>query len=105
MPGNFFSTPGVNPVAPADVEQFGATAGGPIIKDKLFWFLGYEGLRTTLNNPVAITIPSDVPGAGVNNSMVDTCLALGPAKINPLSAQLAGLNPTTCVVTSIFLYV
>ena len=97
--GNFFSTPGVNPVAPANVEQFGATAGGPIIKDKLFWFLGYEGLRTSLANPVAITIPSDVPGAGVNNSMVDTCLKLGPAKINPLSAQLAGLNPATCVVT------
>jgi len=97
--GNFFSTPGVNPVAPADVEQFGATAGGPIIKDKLFWFLGYEGLRTTLNNPVAITIPSDVPGAGVNTSMVDTCLKLGPTNINPLSAKLAGLNPTTCVVT------
>jgi hypothetical protein len=29
--------------------------------------------------------------------MVDTCLLLGPAKINPLSAQLAGLNPNTCV--------
>jgi hypothetical protein len=99
--GNFFSTPGVNPVAPADVEQFGATAGGRIIKDKLFWFLGYEGLRTTLNNPVAITIPSDVPGAGANNSMVDTCNAIKNAgnTINALSAQLAGLNPATCAVT------
>ncbi len=97
--GNYFSTPGVSPVADATVEQFGATAGGRIIKDKLFWFMGYEGLRTSLINPIQLTIPSDVPGAGVNNSMVDTCLALGPAKINPLSAQLAGLNPTTCVVT------
>ena len=26
-------------------------------------------------------------------------MAVGPTKINPLSAQLAGLNPTTCVVT------
>jgi len=97
--GNFFSTPGTSPVADATVEQFGATAGGRIIKDKLFWFLGYEGLRTSLVNPIQLTIPSDVPGAGVGQSMVDTCLALGPAKINPLSAQLAGLNPTTCVVT------
>src|SRR5580700_2821978 len=93
---NFF-TPGT--ATDATVEQFGAVAGGPIIKDKLFWFMGYEGLRTTLNNPVAITIPSDVPGAGVNTSMVDTCLKLGPTNINPLSAKLAGLNPTTCVVT------
>jgi len=97
--GNFFSTPGTSPVADATVEQFGATAGGRIIKDKLFWFLGYEGLRTSLVNPIQLTIPSDVSGAGVGQSMVDTCLALGPAKINPLSAQLAGLNPTTCVVT------
>ena len=32
-------------------------------------------------------------------SMVNACKALGPAKINALSAQLAGLNPTTCVVS------
>src|SRR5437588_4315803 len=98
---NFF-TPGV--VTNATVEQFGAVAGGPIIKDKLFWFMGYEGLRTTLTNSVVDTIPADVlmtPAQDPNNqlSMVNACLALGPAKISPLSAQLAGLNPTTCVVT------
>ena len=37
---NYF-TPGV--VTPATMEQFGATAGGRILKDKLFWFMGYEG--------------------------------------------------------------
>ena len=93
---NFF-TPGV--ATEATVEQFGATAGGPILKDKLFWFMGYEGLRTSLANPITLTIPSDVPGAGVGKSIVDTCLSLGPGKINPLSAQLAGLNPVTCAVT------
>jgi carboxypeptidase family protein len=97
--GNFFSTPGTNPVTDATVEQFGATAGGPVLKDKLFWFLGYEGLRTSLVNPIVLTIPSSVTGLGVGKSMVDTCNALGPRKINALSAQLAGLNPTTCAVT------
>jgi len=99
--GNFFRTPGVNPVTPADVEQFGATAGGPIIKDKIFWFAGYEGLRTTLGDVAVDTIPTSVAGAGVGVSMVDTCQALINAKtpISPLSAQLAGLNPNTCVVT------
>ena len=95
--GNFFSTPGVDPVAPATVEQFGATAGGPIIKDKLFWFMGYEGLRTSLANPIQVTIPADVPGLGAKLSMVDACNAIGRASVNPLSAKLAGLPATSCV--------
>jgi hypothetical protein len=106
---NFF-TPGV--ATDATVEQFGAVAGGPIIKDKLFWFMGYEGLRTTLTNPVVDTIPADVamPGfVGSNNgctvlgagncsfSMVDACNDIGPANISPLSAQLAGLPAGSCI--------
>jgi hypothetical protein len=99
--GNFFSTPGVSPVADATVEQFGAVAGGRIIKDKLFWFLGFEGLRTSLINPIQLVIPSDVAGLGASLSMVDACNAVKTAgkAVNALSAQLAGLNPTTCVVT------
>jgi hypothetical protein len=111
---NFF-TPGT--ATDATVEQFGAVAGGPIIKDKLFWFMGYEGLRTALQNPAVDTIPADVampsfvPPPGSNNgcttlaagncafSMVDACKDLGAAKISPLSAQLAGLNSATCTVT------
>ena len=33
---------------PLSFQQFGATGGGPIIKDKLFFFLGYEGQRYTI---------------------------------------------------------
>jgi hypothetical protein len=96
---NFF-TPGR--VTPATVEQFGAVAGGPILKDKLFWFMGYEGLRTTLTNPVVDTIPSDISVGDATKSMVDACLAVGPAKVNALSAQLAGLTGIasgSCVVS------
>src|ERR1700730_2023560 len=98
---NFF-TPGT--ATNATVEQFGAVAGGPIIKDKLFWFMGYEGLRTTLTNPAVDTIPADVLMTAAQDpknqlSMVNACQTLGATKISPLSAQLAGLNPATCVVT------
>ncbi len=92
---NFF-TPGQ--VTPATVEQFGATAGGPIVKDKIFWSAGYEGLRTSLTNPFVNTVPADVPMAPANTSvsMVDACNAIGRTKVNPLSAVLAGLPSGSC---------
>ena len=107
-------SPGQGPT-PATLEQFGATAGGPILKDKLFWFVSFEGLRDNLGDlsvdtiPSDVSIPASVSGKGVgcstlasgtcSASMVDACKDLGAAKINALSAQLSGLNPATCVVT------
>jgi len=89
-------------VTPAMLEQFGATVGGRIIKDKLFWFAGYEGLRVAVGDVNVNTIPADVSmGGNTAFSIVDACQALvqGAVKINPLSAQIAGLNPATCAVT------
>jgi hypothetical protein len=92
---NFFT----GQVTPANLEQFGATAGGPIIKDKLFWFANFELVRDVTGNTGTTQAPTSVAGAGVGNSFVDTCRSLGPTGINALSAQLAGLNPNTCVVS------
>ena len=32
-------------------EQFGGTIGGPIVKDKAFFFLALEGIRENLQRP------------------------------------------------------
>ena len=95
----------VGKAVPINLEQYGATAGGRIIKDKLFWFLGYEDLTYTVGDSATPTIPISVSTGNANLSMVDACNA-GKAKgINPLSAQIAGLShfqasdPLPCTVS------
>ncbi|MGI8640107.1 MAG: TonB-dependent receptor [Pyrinomonadaceae bacterium] len=45
----------VNRARPAgQINQFGGTFGGPIRKDKIFFFGAYEGQRSNLPNPVVI---------------------------------------------------
>jgi len=52
-------------------NQFGGTLGGPIIKDKLFFFASYQGIRDTdqLNGTSNVTVPlaltSDRSDAGI----------------------------------------
>jgi outer membrane receptor protein involved in Fe transport len=97
------------PKAPVTFEQFGASLGGPIKKDKLFYFVSYEGQRYTVGSTLSLTSPvtcgGGTPGCGLTApsaklSLVDACLALNKGKvpISALSAQIAGLNPTTCAV-------
>lgn len=51
------------------INQFGGTVGGPIVKDKAFFFGAYEGQRSTLPNPVVL---NSLPFAPAN---VQTFLA------------------------------
>src|SRR5437660_2281466 len=54
-----------NPVGqtknPRNLEQFGGTVGGAIIKNKLFYFGGYEGQRYTVRNTGSLQTWSTVP--------------------------------------------
>ena len=38
-------------------NQFGGTLGGPIKKDKMFFFINYEGLRENLGQSQSVTVP------------------------------------------------
>jgi len=93
---NFFNPAGQ--AAPSlGFEQYGATAGGPVLKDKLFWYVGYEAQLLNLGIPSAIFAPADISlGGDVTNSIVDACNAIGRTNVTPLSATLAGLPTGSC---------
>lgn len=59
---NFFS--GGLP-SPLRRNQFGGTFGGPIKKDKLFFFFNYEGLRQSVTTATTDTVPSANARAGL----------------------------------------
>jgi hypothetical protein len=41
-----------------NVNQWSAAVGGPIVRDKTFFFVNYEGIRVLLPTSIAVNIPS-----------------------------------------------
>jgi hypothetical protein len=58
---------------PLHWNQFGGTLGGPIVKDKLFYFLSYQGSRfNTVNPPSTITQETPVWTQAVHQADLNT---------------------------------
>ena len=61
---DFFNSPGT-PTPGFNRNQFGGTVGGPVIKNKLFLFGDYEGLRQKIpSGPEYATVPTDLMRQG-----------------------------------------
>ena len=43
-------------------NQFGGTVGGPVVKNKVFFFFDYDGQRNVTGNPILVTLPTPAPG-------------------------------------------
>ena len=81
------------PQAPFKRNDFGADGGGPILKNKLFFFLAYEGLRQHQSLTVTSTVPSPNQIAAVTSQAVKNLLPLIPPA-NLVGTGTAG-NPGT----------
>ncbi|MFY9531033.1 MAG: TonB-dependent receptor [Candidatus Acidiferrales bacterium] len=62
---NFFDSKTL-PIPPFHRNQFGGSAGGPIRKDKTFFFADYEGIRQSLS----LTFHSLVPSTNARNGLL-----------------------------------
>jgi len=74
---NFFELTSQHP-APFKRNQFGGNLGGPIIRDRLFFFVSYEGLRQRQGLDLNSLVLSDAQRASVTDPAVAKLLALIP---------------------------
>ena len=79
---NYFQnqTPDVTPRSFDNVNQFAARIGGPILRDRLFFFVNYEGLRVVLPTTSTVFAP--------NATYIANAIASAPAADQAFYKQL-----------------
>src|SRR6202021_1903159 len=92
---DYFENPVTLPTAPLRLNQFGGNLGGPIVKNKVFFFVNYEGVRqrvTSLNSLY------EVPSAYVRSLFVPSVLPI-LGQLGPLPASCNVIPaPASCAV-------
>src|ERR1700693_99020 len=93
---NYFN-PSSQAKNPRNLEQFGGSIGGPIVKDRVFFFGAYEGQRYTVGNTGTLTTPLTVslatpsnPAGDPTTSIIDALAEMqnNAIPISPVSLQI-----------------
>ena len=91
--------------SPLTQNQFGANIGGPVIKDKLFFFFSYEGYRLRKGNPFVTWVPTDLERTGDFSQIGSSGTATPFTIYNPFTSGVDGnpaCNSTNAVCRTAF---
>jgi hypothetical protein len=83
---------------PLNRNQFGGSVGGPILKDKLFFFFNYEGRRDALSTQVQQVVPNNT----FRNGQLNYVDANGNIQTTT-TAQLQAIDPQAVGADAAFL--
>src|SRR5205823_10881218 len=87
---NFFVEKNGGTTTPVKNRQYGGTFGGPIVKDKTFFFGYYEGQRVSFVAPYDVFIPRPSEIAAARSRIVAAGMT-----VNPIGENLLKYYPTS----------
>src|SRR5437667_4296849 len=101
---DFFTNKNHGTKNPLHRNQYGATLGGPILKDTMFSFLSYEGFRQIAPTVSSTRVPNAAERASVTDPISQSLLQFWPAPTNPNASTgsnnfIANVGATTFAET------
>lgn len=79
---NFFDRP-ILPIPPYELNQFGGSLGGPILRNRTFFFVDYEGYRERQGQTILVTVPTAAEKSGIFTGVAPKGI------FDPLTTELA----------------
>jgi len=99
---NFFAPSG-QPAPMYRRNQFGGTLGGPIEKDRTFFFVDYQGTRTAAGQTLVTNVPTTAERNG--DFSQSNLVAIDPTSGQPLPGNVVPeyyLNPTGVAIAALY---